>query len=81
MALFADGISLTFCDNGVRYPAAKKHMANEIPLIFVSGAERLAGATRQIAQWHLCRSSLECGHTQMELECLFTSARFRAIYW
>jgi hypothetical protein len=44
MALFPDDISLTFRDDGGRYPAAKKLMA-----ISVSGVERVAGATRQIA--------------------------------
>lgn len=53
MALFADDISLTFRGGGVRYPVAKRILANEIPLIFVFGVEKVAGATRQIAQWHL----------------------------
>jgi hypothetical protein len=48
MALFPGDIFLTFHDDGLRYPAAKKLMA-----ISISGAERVAGATRQIAQWHL----------------------------
>ena len=49
MALFPDGISLALRDDGERHPAAKKLMANEIPLISVSGVEWMAGATRQIA--------------------------------
>jgi hypothetical protein len=44
MTLFPDGISLTFRDDGARYPVAKMLMA-----ISVSDVERVAGATRQIA--------------------------------